>query len=359
MTTARLNSISTYQVLNLIGTGGMAKVYRCQHPRTGRIVAVKVLQKDADAATLMLFEREIQAMQQLKHPYIVQMIDYHLSPTLSFLVMPYYPSTVEDRMAARLYSPEEASQVLTHLAFALDHAHNAGFIHCDIKPSNLMLDDRGQLYLADFGLAKAIGGSSDGRVFGTPPYLAPELADGALPDVRTDVYALGVTLFEMQTGHRPFEASANTDYFYLHRRALPPRPSQLNVRFPFELDQAVLTALNKLPSLRPQSAGEYARIFRSALDALPPATRKIVPPHGTRPSITYKPVHTATGKLIALNENTTVRKRSSVQVEIPPAMIAPARRNPAALTLWALLGVLILIVVALALYMLITGGNAP
>jgi serine/threonine-protein kinase len=298
-----------YRVLGLIGTGGMARVYRCQHQQTERIVAVKVLQLSADLDGMALFEREIRAMQQLKHPYIVPLYDYHLSPQLAYLVMPYFENTVADRLSVRLYSPREAAQALTQLAHALDYAHSLGYLHCDLKPSNLMLDGRGQLYLADFGLAKSIGRYAEQRLaFGTPPYMAPELVDGAPADVRTDIYALGVLLCELLSGHRPFVAERTIDYFYLHRRAIPPMPSQLN-NVPPALDEVVARALHKAPAERPQSAGELARLFQAAMERLSEAEQRWNPPRCERPTIVLKPVKSGSGILSELNEQPTHLRR--------------------------------------------------
>ncbi|MFN7209950.1 MAG: serine/threonine-protein kinase, partial [Aggregatilineales bacterium] len=180
MDETKTKELGDYRILNLVGKGGMARVYRAQHKATGQIVAVKLLQLSPDLNGLAFFEREIRAMSQLRHPYIVPLQAYHLSPELAYLVMPYFESTVADRLSVRLYSPLGAAQALTHLAHALDYAHSLGYIHCDLKPSNVMLDGKGRLYLADFGLVKSIGRrANEPFAFGTPPYMAPELADGS------------------------------------------------------------------------------------------------------------------------------------------------------------------------------------
>jgi serine/threonine protein kinase len=348
-------TLGEYRVLGLIGKGGMARVYRCQHRQTERIVAVKVLQLSADMNGMTLFEREIRAMQQLQHPYIVPLYDYHLSPQLAYLVMPYFENTVADRLSVRLYSPREAAQALTQLAHALDYAHSLGYIHCDLKPSNLMLDGRGQVYLADFGLTKSIGRYTEAQLaFGTPPYMAPELADGAPADVRTDVYALGVLLCEMLSGHRPFVAERTIDYFYLHRRAIPPAPSQLN-NVPPELDEAVLCALRKAPAERPQSAGEFARLFQAAVDRLSEAEQRWNPPHCERPSIVLKPVKSGSGILGELNEQPTQLRRPeslAAQTVVRDALSSAQVRANWQRPLSIALGVLAVLLTALIVFLL-------
>lgn len=350
----RPKELGNYRVLSLVGKGGMARVYRCQHRQTGQIMAIKVLQLAEDFNGSALFEREIRAMSQLRHPYIVPLEEYFLSPELAYLVMPYFESTVADRLNVRLYSPREAAQALTHLAHALDYAHSLGYIHCDLKPSNLMLDNQGRLYLADFGLVKSIGRrGNEPFAFGTPPYMAPELADGAPADVRTDVYALGVVLYEMLSGHRPFEAERVTDYFYLHRRAMPPAPSQLN-KVPPALDDVVLSALSKSPAERPQSAGEFARLFQAAVARLPEAEQRWNPPHCERPPIVLKPVKSGSGMLRELNEQPTLSRRPegfAQQVTTQQTSVERAQSGNRAIT--ALLIALAVALAALIVFLLL------
>lgn len=300
----RATAFGAYQVLNLVGLGGMAKVYRCVDTRTQKIVAVKVLPQAgrAEESALVRFEREIEAMRQLKHPYIVPLLDYSLSPDLSYLVMPYFEKgSVADRMMARLYSPREAERLLTHTAFALDYAHSQGYIHRDLKPSNLMLDEHEEAYLADFGLAKAIGTDRHAvepwRLSGTAAYLAPELAEGGRADMRADVYALGIVLCEMLSGHRPFSSDNAIEYVHLHRRAVPPTPSQLNIDVPPQLDEVVSQALAKQPGDRPQSAGEFARLFKLAVDVMPDDLQWHVAKQRPRPTLMLMPVRSGTGAL--------------------------------------------------------------
>ncbi|PJF36316.1 MAG: hypothetical protein CUN49_06085 [Candidatus Thermofonsia Clade 1 bacterium] len=351
----RTKELGAYRVLGLVGRGGMARVYRCQHKHSGQIVAVKVLELSADLNGLALFEGEIRAMQQLRHPYIVPLQDYFLSPELAYLVMPYFENTVADRLSVRLYAPREAAQALAHLAHALDYAHSLGYIHCDLKPSNLMLDGRDQLYLADFGLAKSIGRRHNQQAaFGTPPYMAPELTEGASADVRTDVYALGVLICEMLSGHRPFEAERVTDYFYLHQRAVPPAPSQLN-RVPPALDAPVLMALSKSPAERPQSAGEFARLFQEAVARLPEAEQRWNAPLCERPAIVLKPVKSGSGLLRELNEQSThLRQLEALAArELQPASAPPQRAKGANQALMVVLGALAVALAALIIYLLL------
>jgi serine/threonine-protein kinase len=351
MNTEKSLVFGNYHVLNLIGKGGMAKVYRCIDTRSNEIYAIKVFTQtaQADQTTLRRFEREIQAMRQVSHPYIVPLLDYALSPDCSYLIMPYFVGgSVADRLMNRLYAPREAAQLLSHLAFALDYAHSQGYIHCDLKPSNLLLDGRGQTYLSDFGLAQAIaGGGGEAQVSGTSPYLAPELTAGARADVRTDVYALGVILYEMLSGHRPFETDSPLTFAYYHRRAMPPAPSQLNAGVPEVQDEVSMGALAKLPADRPQSAGEMAQRFSVAVAQLPEALQtrraKITP----RPDVVLAPVEV---EIESVHEDPTIPARTRTAVS--PVVRKPARPRHD-LWFWLFAGVLALLALGLALQILL------
>ncbi|HRE48486.1 MAG TPA: serine/threonine-protein kinase [Aggregatilineales bacterium] len=279
-----------YQPQKLIGTGGMSKVYRCLDTTTNKAVAVKVFTESGQTTPILLarFEREILALQQVSHPYIVRLLDYALTPDESYLVMPYFESgSVADRLSRQLYTPQEAVQLLTEIAFALDYAHSQGYFHTDLKPSNLLMDKHGHIYLSDFGLATSIAAhtsiTGDGDIFGTPAYMAPELISGAPPSSRTEVYALGVILYELLTGHRPFSAPSLSVLIEMQRTGTPPPASALNSDLPAALDDVPLTALAKLPSARPATAGGFAQQFTRAVLALPERERN------TRPAIKPRP----------------------------------------------------------------------
>ncbi|HVO43858.1 MAG TPA: serine/threonine-protein kinase [Aggregatilineales bacterium] len=349
-------ALGPYRPLQLIGRGGMARVYRCADTRSGAIVAVKLVKQTQriEEDVLRRFEREIQAMKRVLHPYIVKLLDYSLSPEKSYLVMPYFAGgSVADRLAQQLYTPREVAQMLTHLAFALDYAHNQGYIHRDIKPSNILLDDQGQTYLSDFGLAKSLQASSvltgTGQLFGTFAYMAPEIMDGAPADVRTDVYAMGILLCELLAGHRPFNTDNPVAYAYLHRRAMPPSLSQLNPTVPAVLNPIVLSALEKSPRNRPQSAGELARLFATAVNT----NRQIADiraPIQPRPELMLIPVKGVTSPLepASLNPAPQTRQLNLEELEEPARQVSGSTGSETALMLALVIvvGVLLLVVIA-------------
>lgn len=265
-----------YQAQRLIGKGGMSSVYLCLDTQTNKRVAVKMFDQRGATSDKLLrrFEQEIVALQQVSHPYIVPLLDYHLDAQQSYLVMPYFESgSVSDRLAQTLYSPQESATLLTQVAFALDYAHSQGYFHTDLKASNLLLDREGRAYLSDFGLATSIAArssiSGEGDIFGTPPYMAPELFKGAPPSARSEVYALVIILYELLCGHRPFAAGDVVVLLNLHRLAKPPALHELNPAVPSALSPVLLKGLSKTPFERPASVGELAQHFSWAVSQLP------------------------------------------------------------------------------------------
>ena len=204
--------LGPYQLLEAIGRGGMGVVYRARQPSVSRDVAIKLIDAPyaRHAAFLSRFEREVQAVAHLQHPHILPVYDVGVAAGQPYLVMAYLSGgTLARRIAAHPdgLPLDEVVRLTAQIAAALDHAHRAGIIHCDLKPGNVLLDERGNAYLADFGLVRMAqeAGLSRGRQPGTPEYMAPEVAAGATPNPASDIYALGMIVFEMLTGRRPFQ----------------------------------------------------------------------------------------------------------------------------------------------------------
>jgi serine/threonine protein kinase len=264
--------LGRYRILSLIGEGGMATVYYAQEIYTHRPVAVKVLLPSARRNWDLVerFRREARNAAQLRHPHIVPVYESDVDGPLPYLVMDYVGGgSLADELARRrgpLPLPQ-AARILTQIAEALDYAHDRRMLHRDVKPSNVLLTPDGRAMLTDFGIARAAWDSrltaSDVRI-GTAAYMAPEQARGLQMDRRTDVYALGVVLYEMVTGRTPFRG--NTDaMLYQHVHESPPRPRSLNPSLPPAVERMVLRALEKAPGRRYPSAGALAMAFRRAL----------------------------------------------------------------------------------------------
>ena len=238
------------EIVELLGKGGMGAVYKARQPHLDRFIALKILPADAsrDPTFVERFGREAKAMARLSHPNIVAVYDYGRSGDLCWLMMEYIDG-VNVRQAIRAgLSPQETLQILPQLCDALQFAHDEGVVHRDIKPENILLDRRGRVKVADFGLAKLLGpNASTGltatqQVMGTLHYMAPEqLAGARAVDHRADIYSLGVTFYEMLTGELP-----------LGRFPPPSKTSGVDAR----LDAVVLRTLEREPAERYQRASE-------------------------------------------------------------------------------------------------------
>ncbi len=261
-------TLDHYQIQRLLGRGGMAEVYLALDTETQQDVAIKIL-AGSQAAYLERFRREAEAIDKLRHDHILPAIDYGDEEPWHFLVMPYVPDgTLRDLLQKGPIAPENATDLLDQIADALQFAHEHGIIHRDIKPSNILLQDDRYIYLADFGLAKAIEDSREltqsGVLLGTPEYMAPDLADGPAT-TSTDIYALGVLLYQMVTGRVPFVADTPVAVYWKQIREQPQPPSQVNPDLTPAIDRVIMHALNKDPQKRYQNARELATAFRQAL----------------------------------------------------------------------------------------------
>lgn len=206
-------TISHYKILGELEKGGMGTVYRAIDPRFEREIAIKVLpsQFQHDSMLRQRFEREGKIIASLEHPAIVPVHDFGEYNGLPFLVMRLMSGgSLKERLKSGALSLKEAARIISHLAPGLDHAHAQGIIHRDLKPSNILFDQHDLPYIADFGLAKLAQSSGltlKGNLIGTPAYMSPEQANGSDIDRRSDIYALGAILFEMLTGHIPYQGS--------------------------------------------------------------------------------------------------------------------------------------------------------
>ncbi len=270
-----------YQLLELIGGGGMSDVYRAQHLPTGRIDAVKILRREAETEELTArFRREGRAMNLLDHPNIVRVHECGTTPDRRlYIAMELVAgTTVDDELRrCRRFGVLRALRVLTQVADAIDHAHAQQVIHRDLKPSNLMLA-RGKggkdwVRVLDFGVSKIIASTSEtfqsaaDHVYGTPAYMAPEQFSDPIVDGRADIYAIGCIGFELLTGAPPFDGRM-MDLYNLHLNVRPPPPSAAvaNSQIPREVDDVILRCLEKQREARFQSGSE----LRAAIEACSP-----------------------------------------------------------------------------------------
>lgn len=271
------SDIGKYHIVGVLGTGGMATVYRARQASMGREVAIKVVPADTGMESHMLsqrFEREVHLIALLQHPQILPVYDYGQTPDFTYLAMRLVETgTLADRLGNGALDLEQAAHILNQLAAALDYAHQNHIVHRDLKPSNVFLDAQNNVYLADFGIAKLLGQvgtqlTSTGYVLGTPAYMSPEQAIDQPIDKRTDVYALGLILFEMLTGQQVFSGSSPVSIILKHVNEIPPPPSSLATTLTPQIDAVVAKALEKSPDDRYQSAGELAAAFNVALQSI-------------------------------------------------------------------------------------------
>ncbi|MDX2079075.1 MAG: protein kinase [bacterium] len=263
-----------YEILEKIGVGGMATVYRAHQRKLDRSVAVKIMHQTIaqDENFLARFEREARIIAKLDHPYIVPIYDYDMYEGQPYLVMKYVDGrTLKTILRAGPVPPREVLRILERVGSALEYAHQEGILHRDIKPSNIMMDTRGEVYLMDFGLARATQSGestmSADVMLGTPHYISPEQARGTKDlDGRTDVYSLGVVLYELVTGRVPF--MGDTSYAIVHAQITetPPSPREINPNIPPSVEGVLLKALAKDRNDRYQTPMALVKAYREAMD---------------------------------------------------------------------------------------------
>lgn len=270
-------SLGGYRITAQIGRGGMATVYKAYQPSLDRYVAVKVLPPyyaEQDPSFLKRFEREAKAIASLRHPNILIVMDHGEQDGTTYIVMEYVESgTLSDLMGKPL-PPAQMARLVEQVAGALDYAHQAGVVHRDIKPSNILLPKPDWPLLTDFGLAKIVGGdklTQSGTIAGTPAYMSPEQGRGEPVDARSDIYSLGIVLYEMATGVVPFEAETPMAVVVKHIIDPLPLPSSKNPKLPESIERVILKALAKERGDRFQKAGELASALNEAVAGLPSA----------------------------------------------------------------------------------------
>lgn len=250
-----------YELQELIGGGGMADVYLARDNLLDRPVAVKILhqQFQSDTEFIDKFHREAQAAARLSHPNIVNIYDVGVEGTTHYIVMEYVSGkTLKERIRTEGHLPTaEALQVAENIASALAHAHSTGLVHCDIKPHNILMMKDGTAKVADFGIARAVTESTmtySGNVVGSVHYFSPEQAKGTMITPKSDVYSLGVVLYEMLTGQLPFNGETPVSIAMQHLQQEPRSVRELDPSIPPVVEAIVFRAMSKDPELRPSSS---------------------------------------------------------------------------------------------------------
>lgn len=271
--------VGPYQIVAPLGEGGMAAVYKAYQPAMDRYVALKILPRHfaSDPQFTSRFQQEARLLAKLQHPHILPVFDFGELDGYTYIVMPFIASgTLTDLMHGQPLALEQVRKVISQVGDALDYAHMCGLIHRDVKPSNVLMDERGNCLLTDFGLAKIIESSihitTSGMIMGTPAYMSPEQGLGEKLDARTDIYSLGVILYEMATGRAPYSAETPIAvvFKHIHDPLRPPR--KLNEALPEALERVILKALAKNPEDRFGTANEMVKALQASLPeiTLPP-----------------------------------------------------------------------------------------
>jgi len=264
--------LGSYQIVAPLGEGGMAAVYKAYHPAMDRYVALKILPRHfaSDPLFVARFQQEAKVIAQLQHPHILPVHDFGEADGYTYLVMPFVQSgTLADFLIGAPLPWPQIRAAISQIGGALDYAHAHGLIHRDVKPSNVLMDESGNCLLSDFGLAKIVEGSlhltTSGAIMGTPAYMSPEQGLGHTLDGRSDIYSLGVILYEMATGRAPYQAETPMAVMIKHISDPLPLPSTINPSIPEAVERVILKALAKNPEDRFATAGEMVRALQAAI----------------------------------------------------------------------------------------------
>lgn len=285
--------LGRYHIIDKLGAGGMATVYKAQDTNLKRTVAIKLIRREAFGVEVLerltlRFEREARVLAQLNHPNIVKVYDYGEFEGAPFLVMGY----LQGKTLKEIEKPltwQKASKILLPIAQALAHVHNNGILHRDVKPSNILIDEAGQPMLADFGIAKLLENSDDATLtgtgigIGTPEYMAPEQGLGQEVDGRADVYALGIVLYELVTGRKPYAADTPLAVLFKQMNDPLPPPRNFVPNLPEYVEKIIFKALAKKPEDRFNDMNAFAEALERLTNRVafspdqPPILKLILP----------------------------------------------------------------------------------
>jgi len=373
-------TLGQFEILDEIGRGGMATVYRARQKSINRIVALKVLPRALlhDPSFYERFTREVDVIAHLEHPHIVPIYDYGEADGIPFIAMRYLASgSAAQWIRRQLPTFQQIDKPLTQIAQALDHAHAQGIIHRDLKPGNILLDENNNAYLTDFGIARVLNSNLTGSaIIGTPAYMSPEQANGLPLDSRSDIYSLGIVLFELITGREPYEAETPVALLLKHISEPMPLAHLFREDTPRLIEQVILTATAKNPNDRFPSAMDVARAYSEALRVAPLRDDEDAPTlypnragtvkSGTPPRVTPPPVTPAWGQRDAEFAPTITpppmtppafdAQNRTVTGTPTAAQATPGKPNRLPLIIGAVMGV---VIVAVAAILLLTREGDP
>src|SRR5437763_10723929 len=294
--------LGSYEIVERLGGGGMAVVYRAVQQPLGREVALKALSPELlqDEGFVKRFEAEAKTLAKLDHPNILQIYDFELSDGVAYLTMPLVRGgTLRDILKRGPLDALSAWRYLREVGDGLQHAHDAGIVHRDLKPTNVLIHSDGRALLADFGLARGAGQPTHlttiGLAIGTPGYMSPEQVMGHDVDRRADIYAMGALTFEMLTGRLPYVGANRMEVAYSTVNSPLPSAVKISPNLPDELDQLLQKVLAKDPNERPQTVrdllGQMAKLpqRRSTGATVPPVPAAVPAASQARASAAASP----------------------------------------------------------------------
>lgn len=329
--------LDDYYIAALLGQGGMATVYKAYQSEVDRHVAIKVISPHFanDPNFTQRFEQEAKVVAKLQHPHILPLYNYGQAEGLTYIVMPLIDGgDLADLMLQEHLGLARINKIISEIGDALDYAHAQGVVHRDIKPTNIMLDKRGNSLLTDFGLARILEERSSrltasGYVVGTPVYMSPEQGMGEKLDGRSDIYSLGVVLYELATGKAPYESDTPLGVIYRHINDPLPAPRELNPEIPEPLAKVITTAMAKRPEDRFATAGEMVGALQRAI--------------GTNPSLRQAAKTSVEPHLPSLKKTRLVAKNVSAKPATTPRNTESTRFN-----LWLISGIAVVLLIFLA-----------
>lgn len=296
-----------YRLISPIGSGGMAVVHKAYDDMLERTVAVKILKEDyaSDLDFRERFKQEAKAAANLSHPNIVTVYDFGLDDEQVFIIFEYIEGKDLKSLIRKesLFSIKDAVGLMVQACAGVGYAHRAGLVHCDIKPHNMLVSNDFRLKVTDFGIARALAtihpDEKSEIVWGSPHYFAPEQAAGGPPSPASDVYSLGVILYEMLTGQLPFEANSSAELSRMHRTAIPVPPRQINPNIPSSLEKITMKVLSKEPSARYRTADQLGRVLISFSELNQEKTGPILLPKLGNNDQSLKPMSDSTPPIIS------------------------------------------------------------
>ncbi len=271
-------TVGDYRIIEVIGSGGMGTVYKVQHLISDRIEAIKVILPDLIGTSELAdrFVREIRVQARLSHPNIASLLNAFRLENQLLMVMEYVDgTTLHARLRHGGIEPAESVEIVLQVLSALAYAHSQGVVHRDIKPANIVLTNSGIAKLMDFGIARSLSDkqlTQTGAAVGSVYYMSPEQVQGAPVDGRSDLYSLGIVLYEMVTGARPITGDSSWAVMNAHLNQIPRSPATLNANLPALLSLAILKAIEKKPADRFQSASEFSELLNGVRNRYAPSS---------------------------------------------------------------------------------------